>query len=253
MRESGAVPIRTTILSAALLAASATSPASAAGAASPAGSDVPVAVRVVVVVHVPLEVPHAAPGARGEWYCARNRAAATQTPIDTALLARYDDDLAHFGSVGDHYGFGTWMPGATRRDAVEFEADDHIFITTSATSAEAFLPKFLHRLRLELHQREAFGEVVGDPAAGVGGERRIHVNVTIPFDDATTERVRRLHAIFGDDGRGGASQYDDGKGVHVYSAVKPADLQRISRTLTVEQYRFVTAVEAVFVDDAKPC
>jgi hypothetical protein len=206
---------------------------------------------VHVVVHVPLEVPHALPGARAPWYCAPH-GSHDDIPIGNALLASYERELRTHGEVIDRFGFGTWTVGAPDTSDVAFEEDDHIEIITRLHTVRAWLRPFLRRMRADLAQREALGEILGvaDPPLG---EARTEIAVTLSPSRASFARLRTLHRIFGNHGNGGASQYTDEHGVRVYSGVLPADVPRIEAELHAAGYTITTAPETFVTLDAPTC
>jgi hypothetical protein len=206
---------------------------------------------VRVIVHVPLELPRALPGARGPWYCAP-RAAHDDVPIGNALLVSYERELRAHGAVMDHVGFGTWTVGSSATSDVAFEEDDHLEIVAPQDEVRAWLRPFLRRVRADLAQREALGEVFGivDPTLG---EPRTALTVTLAPAHASFESLRTLHHIFGNRGNGGASQYTDERGVHLYSAVVAADVSRIEAELRAAGYAWTSEPETFVAVDAPPC
>jgi len=206
---------------------------------------------VRVFVHVPLALPHALPGVRGPWYCAP-AGQHIDTPIPASLLASYERTLHAQGRVVDRFGFGTWTVGTSPTADVAFEDDDHIEIDTRASVARHFLPAFLRRMRADLAQREALGEImgIGDPALG---EVRTRVTVTLAPARADYATLRAVHVIFGDHGNGGASQFADEHGVRVYSGVTRAAAVRIEAALHRAGFAFSTEPETFVTDDAPPC
>jgi hypothetical protein len=152
---------------------------------------------VTLVVHVPLHL---------------NSGAATPPPI----AARYEHAFRALGPVVDHRGIGSWMTtGASAH--LSFEADDHVFISTTPSRALAFLAAFLPRMRRELHQEAALGEVF-DGWYGSRTERRRRVEVVLPLRCDCAARIRAIHLALA--WAGGASQYDDQAGIHIYSSVQ---------------------------------
>jgi purine nucleoside permease len=155
------------------------------------------AAPVTVVVHVPLTLNT---GAR--------------TP--PGIIAGYEREFRALGGVVDHPGVGSWMPSGGGR--LTFDADDHVFITTTAARARAFLATFLPRLRRDVHQDSALGEILDGWYGSVAEERR-RVEVVLPLTCQCEARIRAIHLLFGK--AGGASQYDDLSGTHIYSSVMP--------------------------------
>jgi hypothetical protein len=204
------------------------------------------------MLHVPLTVPHALPGVRGPWYCAPGRLH-VDTPLPDARLAGYERTLRASGTVRDHLGPGTWTVGAPASADVAFELDDHIELIARLAAARAVVAPFLRRMRADLDQREALGEIVGG-FFGPPGQRRVQLTVTIPAARADFATLRRLHAIFGDRGNGGATQFsDDAGGVRVYSAVSPAGTTRIESALRAAGFRFTAQPETFIAVDAPAC
>jgi hypothetical protein len=173
---------------------------------------------VTVVVHVPLNRPHALAG--GSWFCS-NRRRNYQTPVPDALLRSYVRELSRFGSVRENLGLGTWMVGTSSAADLGFIAVDHIAVRTRLHAARTLLPPLLTRLRRDLDQREALGEIFGG-AYGTAAQNRTKLEVVVSFAQARYTTLRRLNLIFGDRGRGGASQYADADGVHIYSSAPPS-------------------------------
>ncbi len=207
---------------------------------------------VRVVVHVPLDIPHALPGTHGAWYCAAGMPH-VDTPIPDGLLASYARALAaHGAAVHDHFGFGTWTVGTNGTAGVAFEQSDHLEATMHLHDALAVVPPLLRRLRAETAQREALGEIIG-VASGDAAERRTNIEVTLPFAQADASVLRRLHAIFGDRGNGGATQYDDARGVHVYSGVAHDARARIEAALRRAGFAYTIEPETFVTVDAPAC
>jgi hypothetical protein len=162
---------------------------------------------VTVVVHVPLRLNSGAP-----------------TP--PAVIARYEREFKRLGAVVDHPGVGSWAPKPSAPPS--FEPDDHVFITTTPRQARAFLAAFLPRMRRELHQDATLGEIFGGWYGDPRDERR-RVEAILPLTCFCDARLRAIHAVL--DRAGGASQYDGLDGIHVYSSVPPAMVQRIVTAL----------------------
>jgi hypothetical protein len=160
---------------------------------------------VTVVVHVVLDVPQ-----------------------PDRHLASYERDLRPLGAVHDRFGLGTWTVGARGTD-VAFEPVDHVVVHTRLGAAETVLPPLLVRICTELHQQEVLAEIVGtdDPALGTPARE---LEVVLPFT-ATAATIERVHRIFGDEGRSGASQWSDAAGVHVASSVALRAVGRIEAQL----------------------
>ncbi len=206
---------------------------------------------VHVVVHVMLEKPLPAGSAAGPWYCEPGRPFRV-VPTPQALLRDYEATLRREGTVHDQFGFGTWTVGSSPGADVAFEEGDHIDVLTHLSQARRFLPAFLHRMRLDLAQREALGEIFGG-AYGTPDQARTHILVTIPFSRASYETLVRLHRIFGDVGRGGATQVADEGGLHVYSGATPAARPRIETELRRAGFAYQEEPETFVTDDAPPC
>ena len=221
--------------------------ASLAPFAARAGSDP--AVRVFV--HVPLAMPHALPGTGGPWYCTPGRLH-VDAPVSAALIASYERTLRAHGRVTDRFGFGTWTIGTNPTADVAFEDDDHIEIDTHAGEAARFLPAFLHRMRGDLAQQEALGEIAGAAEPAIG-EVRTRITVTLAPARADYATLRTLHVIFGDHGNGGASQFADESGVRVYSGVTHAASARIEAELRRAGFAYATEPETFVTVDAPPC
>ncbi len=208
---------------------------------------------VHVVVHVPLEIPHAVPGVTRAWYCTPGRAHVDR-PIPEALLRSYEELLAQHGPVVDHFGLGSWEISTARRSgfAVVWDLDDHLEVVTRLSAARAFVPALLRDLRSETDQQEALGEIMG-VAYGDAGQRRTRIMVRLPTRRAGVAAIVALHRIFGNRGNGGASQYADENGVHVYSGVAPADVPRIEAALRRAGFAYTTEPETFVTVDAPAC
>lgn len=152
---------------------------------------------VTFVVHVPLRLN-------------------SGRPTPPAVIARYEREFKRLGAVVDHPGVGSWAPKPSAPPS--FEPDDHVFITTTPQQARSFLVTFLPRMRRELHQDAALGEIVsgwyGDPR-----DERLRVEAILPLTCFCDARLRAIHAVLAQ--AGGASQYDDLDGIHIYASVRP--------------------------------
>ncbi len=206
---------------------------------------------VHVVVHVMLQKPQALDGTRGHWYCQTGRPFRT-VPTPTPLLRAYDAELAREGVVHDQFGFGTWAVGSRPDADVAFEEGDHIDVYTRLSQARRFLPPFLHRLRIDLDQREALGEIFGG-SYGAPRQARTRITVTLPASRANVATLFRIHHIFGDAGRGGATQISDESGVHIYTGATKNSRPRIEAALRRAGYAYAEEPETFVTDDAPPC
>ncbi|MFZ1123589.1 MAG: hypothetical protein WAN59_00415 [Candidatus Baltobacteraceae bacterium] len=194
--------------------------------------------QYTAVVHVPLEMP-VARDPRPDSYCLGDRRPATAVPVPQALLLRYEVRLRSIGRVTERFGFGTWLTGASANDGVAFENDDHVFVTAPLPALERGLPPLLRQMRLELHQQETLAEFLATDAGP--GERRVRLETVLPFERASYAALQKIHRIFGDAGRSGASQFDDRSGVHVYSSVAPDAVARIGAGLRSAGYAFTSS------------
>ena len=208
-------------------------------------------VLVTVMIHIALAVPHAPPGLPEPWYCNASRAT-LNAPVPAALMQGYERELRRYGTVRDHFGFGTWTAGDATAADVMFEENDHVEVRTTVARARAFLPAFLTRMRRDLHQREALGEIIGDTNAPAASQRT-RIAVIVPNARADYATLRRIHEIFGDRGNGGATQYDVPGGVFVYSGVLPASAPRIEGEIGRAGFRFRTEPETFVTAGAPPC
>jgi hypothetical protein len=216
-------------------------------AAKPAAADP----LVTVVVHVPLAVPDVS-SAPPDAQCAGDTRTYRSVPLSPALLHAYEATLHEVGTVQDLLGFGTWsIPGANG-DAVNFEADDHIFVRAAPADVRRVLPPLLRRMRRELHQQEILAEIFDtfDPRLG---KRHTRISVTVPYARAIYPNVAVLHRIFDDGGRSGASQYDAPDGVHIYSSVALASVARIEKQLVAADYAYATETSTFVAVDAPKC
>ncbi len=206
---------------------------------------------VHVVIHVMLQKPQALGHARTDWYCSAGRRH-TIVPVPESLIRSYERELRREGSVTEQFGFGTWTVGSSPTADVAFLEGDHIDVLTHLSQARRFLPPFLHRLRVDLDQREALGEILGG-AYGAPAQTRTRILVTLPFARADYPTLASLHRIFGDRGRGGATQVYDRHGVTVYSAATAASRLRVEVALRRAGFAFSEAPETFVTDDAPPC
>jgi hypothetical protein len=215
--------------------------------ATPAQSAEP---TVTLVVHIVLAVPHLLRPA-ADAYCLGDTRPARSDPISSATLARYDTELATLGTEVDHFGFGTWTLGAPAAANVAFEPVDHVFVNARMETLARGLPPILSRMRRELHQQEVLAEIFASrPPLG---EARTRLEVILPFARVRFDELRRIHAIFGDGGRSGASQYDAEDGVHVYSSVAASALPRTERALRAAKFAFRASPSRFVTDDAPVC
>ena len=206
---------------------------------------------VTVAIHIVLEVPHAL-DPRPDSYCTGDRRPYALRPISDTLLRSYETQLRAIGTVSDHFGFGTWTIGATNVSDVAFEGGDHVFLTARLSRVKRFLPGFLRAMRRDLHQQETLAEIFGSQDTALG-EPRTRLEVVVPYAHTSYRTLRRLHVIFGDAGRSGATQYDDERGVHVYSSVKPVAVVRMQRALSAAGFRYASSPSTFVTDDAPPC
>ncbi len=158
----------------------------------------------------------------------------------------------HFG---DRFDERDLCAGKCRRTTVHggviFENDDHVFVRAPLSALGRDLPPLLHRMRLQLHQQEMLAEIFATD--GGPGERRIRLEVELPFERASYAALQKLHRIFDDAGRSGASQFDDRLGVHVYSSIAPEALSRIRAGLRSAGYAFTSSPSNFITDAAAPC
>jgi hypothetical protein len=198
-----------------------------------------------------LRKPQALGHARTHWYCSAGRPH-TDLPVPETLIRSYERELRREGIVTEQFGFGTWTVGSSPSADVAFLEGDHIDVLTHLSQARRFLPPFLHRLRIDLDQREALGEILGG-AYGIPAQTRTRLLVTILFARADYATLASLHRIFGDGGRGGATQVDDGHGVTIYSGTTAASRPRVEGALRRAGFAFSEAPETFVTDDAPPC
>jgi hypothetical protein len=219
----------------------------ACGNAQAATSDPP----VTVVVHLVLDVPDALRPAPDS-YCFGDRRPVRVEPVPTPLFASYERALHAMGPTVDHFGLGTWTVGASDVADVAYEPVDHVYVRTRLDLARRVLPGLLTRMRRELHQQEALGEIFGaaDPALG---SVRTRIDVRLPFAHADASTLARIHRIFGDGGRSGASQIAASDGIHVWSSVPPQASARIEAELRTAGLAFTTGVETFVPVDAPRC
>jgi hypothetical protein len=206
---------------------------------------------VHVVIHVMLTMPQPLPGTSGPWYCERRRAHA-DVPTPEGVIRSLERELRGYGTVADHFGFGTWTVGSAPSAEVAFEEGDHVEVVTHLSTARRFLPPFLHRLRVELNQREALGEIFGG-AYGAPQQRRTRIEVTLPPARADFATIAGVHRIFGDSGHGGATQIEDEGGVHIYTGATSIAGPRIESALRRAHLAYSVEQETFFTDDAPPC
>jgi len=165
------------------------------------------ALQVTLVIHVPLQLN-------------------SGTPVPATTLARYRSAFQALGKATDHPGEGSWRPHAGAR--LVFDPDDHVFIETGLTQARAFLKVFLPRMRADLHQDATLGEIFGG-WYGTVAQRGERVDVRFPLTCNCSQRLHAVHAIFAQ--AGGASEYADLDGIHVYTSVSPAKAPAIEAAL----------------------
>jgi hypothetical protein len=206
--------------------------------------------RYTAVVHVPLEMPLAS-RPRSDSYCFGERRRATPVPVPRALLLRYEARLRSIGRVTERSGIGSWLEGANPRDRILFENDDHVFVSAPLPVLERELPPLLHQMRVRLHQQEMLAELFA--TADGPGERRVRLEIVLPFDRANAASLQEIHRIFDDAGRSGASQFEDRLGVHVYSSVAPGALARIRAKLHSARFTFRSSPSNFITDVAPPC
>jgi hypothetical protein len=206
---------------------------------------------VHVVIHVMLAKPQALAGTGGHWYCEPGRPH-TVVPTPEALLRSYEHELRSDGIVTDHFGFGTWTVGSSPSAGTAFMEGDHVDVLTHLSTARRFLAPFLHRLRIDLDQREALGEIFGG-AYGTAAQARTRILVTLPSVRADYATLVRIHRIFGDAGRGGATQIADEGGVHIYTGTTVRSRPRIEAALRAAGFAYTEEPETFVTDDAPPC
>jgi hypothetical protein len=192
--------------------------------ATAVAASAPASAAVTVVVHVPLQL---------------NSGKRTSPDV----IARYEAAFRRIGTVVERPGLGSWIPNGSTRLA--FDADDHVFIITTLARARTFLASFLPQMRGDLSQEATLGEIFGGWYGSVG-ERKRRIDVILPLTCWCEARIRAIHTIFA--GAGGASEYDDRDGIHVYSSVNPARaasvvaaLRRLHVTPQVTKSTFILA------------
>jgi hypothetical protein len=225
----------------------------AALAAALALSGAPAAAReasVTLVVHVVLDVPQALEP-RPDSYCFGERRPFRSTSIPAATLARYDAALATLGTVQDRFGFGSWGAGATGSGGVAFEPVDHIFVRARAEDVAGVLRPLLGRIRRELHQQEALAEIFA--ARPALGQARTRIDVVVPYARSRLATLLRVHEIFDDGRRGGASQYAAPDGIHVDSSPRPGREARIEGELRAAGIAFAASAARFIPVDAPRC
>ncbi len=178
---------------------------------------------VTVVIHVPL---HDNAG----------------RPIAAPLLASYERAFHRLGAVVDRPGIGSWLGD---RNTLSFDADDHVFVTTTPARVRAFLATFLPRMRSDLHQQATLAEVL-DGWYGSAAQRRARIDVVLPLTCLCSAKIRAIHLAFAP--AGGASQFDGIDGTHIWSSVtlpsvaaRLAALRRLGVTARVSRATFILA------------
>jgi hypothetical protein len=169
-------------------------------------------------------------------------------PLADAPRRFYHRELSRHGRLIDHFGVGTWTNSGDPSAKIVAEGVDHLEVITTLRSARAFLPGFLHRLRIAQHQHETLGEIFGG-AYGTPAQTRTRFSVTLELAQAAGPRVMGLHRIFANNGDGGDSEYADMHGVHVYSGVRAADAPRIAALLARSGIAYATQPETFITDD----
>ena len=188
------------------------------------------------------------------WYCTPQRTHVDHA-IREALLNWYEHYLAQHGLVRDHFGIGSWeVSSSADEDGLDiaWENEDHVEVVTRLSTARDFVPVILRELRSDTNQQEALGEIIG-VAYGDAEQRRTQILVTLPSSRADVRAILTLHHIFGNGGNGGASQYADETGVHVYSGVARADAPRIEATLRRNGFIYTSEPETFVTVDAAAC
>jgi hypothetical protein len=207
--------------------------------------------NVTVVIHVVLAVPELLQPA-ADAYCLGERRPYRLAPPPDKMLRRYERRLAAEGTVRDHYDLGTWTAGAADLADVAFEPVDHLFVTLPLSRVKPVVRPLIHQMRLDLHQQEVLAEIL-DVAYPSLGEVRTHIEVLLPFARANYAPIIALHRLFGDAGRGGASQYADAHGLHISSGVTTGGAARIEAALRRGGFRYTSVPETFLTDDAPPC
>ncbi len=172
---------------------------------------------VLIIVHVPLQMNDG-----------------SKTPA--AVLAAYREAFEKVGEAEDHPSVGSWVEG----QRLEFEPDDLVSIRTTPREAVVFLRPFLATMRDRLKQEATLGEVVGN-APGLAAESRIRMDVVFPLTCWCSARELAVHKIFA--AAGGASQYDDLDGTHVYSAVPESLESRVRKSLSQANLKYTETGE----------
>ncbi len=218
-------------------------------AGAPAGAAP--AAPVTLVVHVVIDVPQAL-DPRPDSYCLGERRPFRTTSIPDATLARYDAALAALGPVQDRFGAGSWGAGATAPGGgVAFESVDHIFVRARPEAVAGILLPLLARMRRELHQQEALAEIFA--ARPALGQARTRIDVLVPFARARFAALLRVHEIFDDGRRGGASQYAAPDGIHVDSSPRPGREARVEGALRAAGIAFTASAARFIPVDAPRC
>jgi hypothetical protein len=205
---------------------------------------------VRVFFHLVLTMPQALPGSHVPWYCTPDLAH-VDVPTPSAVVQSFERELRRYGTVTDNVGFGTWTVGDTPAAGIAFEEGDHIVWIVRGSTARRVVPIVLRQMRVQLDQRETLAEIVGGD--GVPADARTRIVVTLPFAAANYTTLERVHRIFGDAGRGGATQTSDAHGVEIASGVIPAHAPDIEAALRRAGFRFATAHEAFITSDAPAC
>ena len=194
------------------------------------------------------------PGITAPWYCTPQR-----THVDHAIrearLGWYEHYFAQQGPVRDHFGIGSWEVSSSANEDgfdIAWENEDHVEVVTRLSTARDFVPVILRVLRSDTNQQEALGEIIG-VAYGDADQRRTRILVTLPSSRADVRAILTLHRIFGNGGNGGASQYADETGVHVYSGVMRVDVTRIEARLRRYRFVYTTEPETFVTVDAPAC
>jgi hypothetical protein len=159
----------------------------------------------------------------------------SKTPA--AVLTAYRETLGKVGEAQDHPSVGSWVEG----QRLEFEPDDLVSIRTTPREAAGFLRPFLASMRDRLKQEATLGEVIGN-APGLTAESRIRMDVVFPLTCWCSARELAAHKIFA--AAGGASQYDDLDGTHVYSAVPKSLESRVRKSLSQVNLKYTETGEA---------
>ena len=169
-------------------------------------------------------------------------------PLANAPRRFYHAELSRHGRIIDHFGIGTWTNSGDPHAKIVAEGVDHLELITTPADARAFLPGFLHRMRIAQHQHETLGEMFGG-VYGTPAQTRTRFIVTLRLTQAAGRRVMGLHRIFANGGNGGDSEYADLHGVHVYSGIRPADAPRIAALLVRSGIAYTAQPETFITDD----